>query len=309
MKNKRVVLINSYCDNEIKINVLIKNIEKIKKNDLDVFLLSPIDLPQSVISLCDLYVQTKENPITTWPDKSMFEYKGFWIDNIFYELNVGKPDYGWASLYQLKKISQIALTYDYEYFFNILYDTKLDDFLLSYFNTNEKCILFPTNKGFVVGGFFMGFNREILSTLEKLITKDLYYNNHDVAETILVNISKVLPCKICNEITEDEIYYFSNQDLFNYSKFNNFKIFIHKRTGEKENLKLFFYDMLSTYEISINVNQDTKNYIISNHDLIDLGIDWSCVDNLSISYNNETQNLNEDYNNISHNTIRITSTN
>ena len=50
MKNKRVVLINSYCDNQEKINILETNINKIKSNSLDVILLSPIELPTKIIT-------------------------------------------------------------------------------------------------------------------------------------------------------------------------------------------------------------------------------------------------------------------
>lgn len=305
MNNKRVVLITSYCDNQSKIDVLVKNIMKVKENNLDVFLMSPIELPKEVISLCDLYIQTKENPITKWPDKSMFEYRGFNIDDTFFEMNLGKPDYGWASLYQLKKICQIALTYDYEYYYHILYDTKLDDSLLKYFKTNEQCLLFPTSKGFSVGGYFMGFNKNTLGLCESLITTDLYYKNFDVAEQILVSISNVLPCKICEEITEDEIYYFEGLDLFNYSDFNNFKFFIHKRTGMEDNAKLFFYDMLSETDVIVRVNDFIINKRITNHTILDLTIDWSLIDSLSITNGDRTQDLSSRYSNITHNTMKI----
>lgn len=305
MNNKRLVLITSYCDTQIKIDVLFKNIMKIKENNLDIFLMSPIELPNKIISLCDLYIQTKENPVTKWPDKTMFEYRGFNVGDVFYEMNLGKPDYGWASLYQLKKIFQIASTYDYEYFYHILYDTKLDDKLLEYFNTNEQCILFPTNKGFLVGGYFMGFNKKTLILCENLITTDLYYKNFDVAEQILVNISNVLPCKICEEITEDEIYYFEGLDLFNYSEFSDFNFFIHKRTGIDGSPKLFFYNMLKDIDITVKINDFTFNEKISNHTILDLNIDWSSVKNLSITCGEQTQDLFFKYDNITHNTMKI----
>ena len=97
----------------------------------------------------------------------MFEYWAYCMDNKFYELHLGKSDYGWASLYQIKKLSQIGLTYDYEYYFHIIYDTVIDKHLIDTFLTNEKCILFPSNKGFEVGGFFMGFNKNVLSLFKK----------------------------------------------------------------------------------------------------------------------------------------------
>jgi hypothetical protein len=306
MKNKRVVLINSYCDNQEKINILETNINKIKSNSLDVILLSPIELPTKIINLCDFYFQTKENPVTIWPNKTMFEFWNFCMDNIKYELYLGKPDYGWAALYQMKKLSQIGLTFDYEYYFHIIYDTIIDDFLLNVFLTDDNCILFPSYKGFEVGSYFLGFNKKSLKIFENLITEEVYYKNHDVVETLLTTMSKVLPCKIENYMTEDQIYYYSNQDLFNYSNFNSFKFFIHKRTLSDDVAKIFFYDMLNPCVININVNNTTIEKTIRNHMLVDLGLHHDAVNKLSITHNGVEQNLILQYNNISHNKITIT---
>lgn len=304
--NTRVVLINSFCDSEKKINVLENNIKKIKSHNLDVILLSPISLPKDIINLCDVFIQTKENPITKWPEKTMFEYRGFCMDNKMYEFHLGKPDYGWASLYQIKKLSQIGLTYDYEYYFHIIYDTVIDDFLLNSFLTEERCLLFPSNKGFSVGGFFMGFSKKTLKLFESLITKELYYKNHDVAETLLSNISKVLPCKIENYTTTDEIYYYDNIDLFNYSEFDDFNVFIHKRTESDDTAKLFFYNMTKNIILKIEVNGIPILKQISNHEILDLNIHHDDVYDLKLVYNNISQDLITKYSNISHNKIIIT---
>jgi hypothetical protein len=305
--NNRVVLINSFCDKQNKLDILEKNIKIIKSNNLDVILLSPINLPQYIIDLCDVFIQTKENPITKWPEKTMFEYWAYCMDNKFYELHLGKPDYGWASLYQTKKLSQIALTYEYDYFFHIIYDTIIDDYLINTFLTEEKCVLFPCNKGFSVGIFFMGFNRNSLDLFQKMITKDLYYKNHDVAETLLCNMSKVLPCKIENYVTSDEIYFFENLDLFNYSNNDDFKFFLHKRTlADDDTAKIFFYDLTKSYNVTVEVNNNIIDTVITNHYLMDLQIHHDDVFSLSITYNGNKQNLIHLYNNISHNKIRIT---
>jgi len=307
--NNRVVLINSFCDKQNKIDVLEKNIKLIKSNNLDVILLSPINLPEYIIDLCNVFIQTKENPVTKWPGKTMFEYWNYCMDYKLYELHLGKPDYGWASLYQIKKLSQIGLTYDYEYYFHIIYDTVIDEHLINTFLTDEKCVLFPSNKGFEVGGFFMGFNKDTLDLFHRMITKDLYYKNYDVAETLLSNISKVLPCKIEEYNTSDEIYFFENLDLFNYSSYNDFKFFLHKRTlSDDDTAKIFFYDLIKSYNVTIEVNNNVINTVINNHYLMDLNLHHDDVFSLSITYNGNTQNLIHLYNNISHNKIIITDT-
>ena len=305
--NKRVVMINSFCDKQNKIDVLEKNIKLIKSNNLDVILLSPINLPEYIIDLCNVFIQTKENPVTKWPGKTMFEYWGYCMNNKLYELHLGKSDYGWASFYQVKKLSQIALTYDYDYFFHMIYDTNIDNHLINTFLTEEKCILFPSNKGFEVGGFFMGFDRYSLDLFQRMITKDLYYKNHDVAETLLCNMSKVLPCKIENYVTSDKIYFFENLDLFNYSSYDNFKFFLHKRTlADDDTAKIFFYDLIETCNVIVEVNNNIIDTVIINHYLMDLGYHHDDVFSLSITYNGKKQNLLSLYENISHNKIKIT---
>jgi hypothetical protein len=305
--NKRVVLINSFCDKQNKIDILEKNIKLIKSNNLDVILLSPINLPEYIIDLCNVFIQTKENPVTKWPEKTMFEFWEYSMYGKKYELYLGKPDYGWASFYQIKKLSQIGLTYDYDYFFHIIYDTIIDDYLLDIFLTNENCVLFQSNKGFEVGGFFMGFNRSSLLIFEKMITKEIYYKNHDVAEKLLCNMAKVLPCKIDTYITKDEIYYYENDDLFNYSSFNDFKFFLHKRTlADDDTAKIFFYNMINDYNIQIEVNDDIISQTMSNHDLIDLKIHHDDVYKLILTCGDVKQDLTNQYINISHNKIIIT---
>jgi hypothetical protein len=287
--------------------VLEENIKLIKSNNLDVILLSPISLPEYIINLCNVFIQTKENPVTNWPGKTMFEYWGYCMNNKLYELHLGKSDYGWASFYQVKKLSQIALTYDYDYFFHIIYDTNIDDHLINTFLTEEKCILFPSNKGFDIGGFFMGFDRYSLDLFQRMITKDLYYKNHDVAETLLCNMSKVLPCKIENYVTSDKIYFFENLDLFNYSSYDDFKFFLHKRTlADDDTAKIFFYDMYEDFNVIVTINEKTIEQRITNHFLMDLNIHHDMVYELSISFNGVRQNLTSQYNNISHNKIIIT---
>jgi len=69
---KKIALISSFCDTQDKLNVLKKNIETLKKNDLDVLLMSPIHLPENIQSMCDYYFQTKDNPVYDWPTKAIF---------------------------------------------------------------------------------------------------------------------------------------------------------------------------------------------------------------------------------------------
>ena len=120
-------------------------------------------------------------------------------------------------------------------------------------------------------------------------------------------MSKVLPCKIENYVTSDEIYFFENLDLFNYSIYDNFKFFLHKRTlADDDTAKIFFYDLKNYYNVIVEVNNNIIDAVITNHYLMDLKIHHDDVFSFSITCNGNKQNLIHLYNNISHNKIRIT---
>ena len=63
--NKKVALISSFCDSENKIAILNENIKKLKDNNLDVMLISPLVLPEETVKLCDYFFYTKDNVILT----------------------------------------------------------------------------------------------------------------------------------------------------------------------------------------------------------------------------------------------------
>ena len=95
---KNIVLIQSHCDTEEKLDYLKKNIEKIKKFDLEILLFSHIPLNQEVIGMVDYFVFDKSNPIL-WDERRHYFW---WVDN-GYKLETTIPDYGWTVFNQIKK--------------------------------------------------------------------------------------------------------------------------------------------------------------------------------------------------------------
>ena len=136
---KKVALISSFCDTQEKLNILNKNINIIKNLNIDIILISPIFLPESTTSLCDYYFQTKDNPVLDWPIKSMCIWKEISIKNVKYKITGTCGDYGWAGLHQVKQLSEIALLFDYEQFFHMIYDLKIDENVLEGFNSEKIC--------------------------------------------------------------------------------------------------------------------------------------------------------------------------
>ena len=57
---KKIALISTFCNTEEKQNLLKENIIKIKNLGIDVIAISPIQIPQDIVSLCDYFLYTKE---------------------------------------------------------------------------------------------------------------------------------------------------------------------------------------------------------------------------------------------------------
>ena len=124
---KKVALISTYCDTQEKIDVLIKNIDNVKTYGLDVIVISPIFLPEYVQTKCDYFLLTKDNPVLDWPGKAMQAWKNILINDKSITITRTYADYGWAGLFQVKKLSELALTLDYDYFYHMIYDLKFDE--------------------------------------------------------------------------------------------------------------------------------------------------------------------------------------
>ncbi len=120
---KKIVLISTYCDTTEKVQILKNNITKIKSFGLDVLVISPLTLPSEIIFF------TKENPLLVWPVRSFTFWKSVNTKEGWVKMHHNLADYGWAGLYQVKKLSQIALSYDYDIFYHMIYDLVIDDFV------------------------------------------------------------------------------------------------------------------------------------------------------------------------------------
>ena len=98
---KKIALIGSFCHKKEQLDRLRITIKEWKKLGVDTMVLSPLHLPQDIIELCDYYYYTKDNPLLHWPQRcSLFS---FGVHNITF--NKSLPDYGWAILFQMKKLA------------------------------------------------------------------------------------------------------------------------------------------------------------------------------------------------------------
>ena len=289
---KKIALISTYCDTEEKVNVLIENIEIIKSLGVDTLVISPINLPEIVIKKSDFVFFTNENPILSWPERSFTFWKSFFINgrNIIFHRNVS--DYGWAGLYQLKKMCQISLTYDYDLFYHIIYDLDIDDTIKSEIQNNECNFIHrrvsPDNpkETWKSTLHFMAFDRKTIKELVEKITMERYLENNGVAEDQAFEWTKELPIEIKDYPVMDKIFYWKGVDLFNSSKSPGYKLFIGKNEttsvwkGNSDisipldsKIKIFFYDFETPETLKITINGSRKEFNIGSNEIFYSEID------------------------------------
>jgi hypothetical protein len=306
MEKTKIVLISSYCDTEEKIDVLINTIKTIKSYNLDVMVNSPLPLPSDVINMCDFYVQTKENPLLNWPEKSVMSWARYIGKDREIVVKRSVIDYGWAALYQTKKLSEYALTYDYDRYYHIIYDTEIDDTVVSTFLSDKKCNFFPFHEH-KVSLHLIALDRENLLKFSNLITFDSYLKFNCIVENWLYDtlINGDLNYKIESEKVDDLILFHKDEKLFNYSDIDGLIFFITKDVILNDDVCLYFYDNDEKINVLITVDGIGTYYDISNRDIINLGFKPTNIKNVSISYNGIESDITEKIKDITHNVIEI----
>jgi len=317
---KRVALISSFCDNEEKLDVLKNNIKILKSNGLDIILLSPIFLPQEVVKLCDFFFYTKENPLLTWPFKVQI-YKAFFYmpqNNDFLCINLCGNDYGWAGFNQIKKLTEIALTFDYDYFYNLIYDLDIDENVIRVLNQPQESLVCGYEKGnrlhSLVSLHFMVFDRKNCKKLIENLSLDKYLNflnsyivnSGKVAETFFEILSKELNYKNSNFLVRDQIE--SCPDFFNFSNIDNFKFFIEKNSDDiLSDIRIYVFENKNETNAEIIVNDKIIN-ISKKYEIFSLGFSYLEIKSIFLKFENQTIDLMDTLKKISHSFISFEST-
>jgi hypothetical protein len=301
---KKITLISSYCNTQEKIDVLVKNIKILKNLGLDVMINSPISLPSEVINLCDYYIQTKENPVLNFESKIVYSWVSYNSPTKSIKISRGLPDYGWANIYQVKKLSEYALTYNYDIFYHIIYDIKIDDVVINGLLSNDKKSNFYHFHEHQASLHLMIFDREHLLNFLSNLTLDGYLKINGIVEDWLFDLLKSnrFNYTLEDSYVDDEIYFYKNMDIHNYSNIEGVKYFISK---SDKNIQIYFYNIISPINLSIIVDSVKLEYVISDRDIIDLGFNRDNIKDVIIEYNGQEYEITEDIKNIIHNFIEI----
>jgi hypothetical protein len=323
---KKIVLVSTFCDNEEKQNVLKETIVKVKEIGMDVMVISPnfIQIRQDIIDLCDFFFYTKENPLLKWPIRQYTHwYEMPVLNNKICCIHRGFADYGWAALYQTKKLSQFALTFDYDIFHHIIYDLEFDDEVVSEFLSDEVNFIHARRNPnhpeeiWETTLHFMTFDRPMMELIEKEITLENYLNGNGVAEGEVLKWRNKFNLKTSSKIIKDKIFYWEGYDFFNYSPFPEFKLFLSKNepitiwVGENpvydeilpENLRMVFHGFSNINEIQITVNGITNTYQPKEWEIIEFPVSSQNINEIIFKYKDNTVNFTEKYNDIMMNQI------
>lgn len=300
--DRKVALISSFCDDKEKLDILNQNIKTLKSNDLDVILISPIIIPEETIKMCDYFFYTKDNPVLKWPIKTQIYWLYFPLnDGNFLFFNSQGDDYGWAGLNHIKKLTEIALSFDYDYFYNLIYDLDIDENIIKILNNPKDSLAF----GFQRSGIhlklsslhFMVFNRQNAKLLSDLITLENYLDflnfsgmkSGKDAESFFQGLRQYLNYDIGDFLVTDKIIL--RQDFFNHSKIKGIKFFIEKNASSPlSELKICVFENNLNKKIEIFVN-DNGMEISETFKVFPLGVSFLEVESIYVKVDDEIMDL------------------
>jgi hypothetical protein len=273
---KKIALISTFCDTEEKQNLLKENIIKIKNLKIDVIIISPLQIPQDIINLCDYFLYTKENPVFNWPLKSYYYWWKGTIKGSNIKMTTCQPDYGFAGLLHIKRMADLVLSMDYDMFFPMIYDLNITDYVKSILLDNKKNSFFPSKRGdhsfWPVGLNLISLDKEHLTRFKNLITKESYLTeSKGDAFSWTQRAIDFIPGIIEKEPVEDLIYYYSISGFYafsNYSIIEGVKLFIHKI--KDQDIKLIFYDFNEIKNFTIKTEDFIQEFNVNEFEEIEL---------------------------------------
>lgn len=304
---KKLFLISSYCDTIDKEEVLKTNLKIIKNLGYDTLLLSPIPLKKEIFELCDFYFYTKENPVTSIEEKTYIHWSI--IENSKGErirLERFFPDYGWAALYQNKKLSQIASTIDYDIYYHIIYDTKFDEGLIREVLSNKfNCYYSNKSTDGYINEFclhFLPLNIDGILSFENYLNRERYTSSHLLIHDYMLKWTQENNYLKESYIVDEHINYYSDINFFSIFNGNEVKLFFEKFELNQERNKFICYDK-KTELIKVIINDDLVFDQIMEKIPIETNLYTSEINKIQIQVNGNTYDCTDSYNKVGRNKI------
>jgi len=288
---RKVALFSTYCDTQEKESALLNNIKKVKRLGLDVFVLSILPLSKEIYEEADYVIHSKENPIPNINDKSILSWR---LCNNNVKIISFLPDYGYASLLQLKRLIDFSSALNYDYYFTMIYDIIITPEIERVLVEGRDCSFFKNPKvDKALGGILTAFNGEQAKRFASFLTRDSYYGRSGfTAEGWMVDANSFICGKIEDIYAADSI---NLNDLLlstNHSPFDDFKFFLVK----EKDIKIFFYDINFPVELIIETNIDSKNIVIDKQQLVNIHNDINDIQYIKIKYKEIEEDLTYKFN-------------
>lgn len=286
---KKVALFSTHCDTPKKQEILVDNLKKVRSLGLDTIVLSIIPLPDEIRELSDFLIYSKENPIPSIDEKCIVSWNLLRSGG---KLFCYAPDYGYASLFQLKRLIDFGLMIGYDRFFTMIYDIEITHGVEKVLLEGRDCSFFKNSRvDTEIGGILTAFNRENAEKFSMLITKSSYMSSSKTAEEWMNGVRKILNGKIEPIVVNDLI--FAGTDFFrvNYSPHEDFFVFIIK----ERRAELFLYEPRGLITIDIETNLEKKTVSFDHETIISLADDARDLTTLKIVYKGHTTDLSDAY--------------
>ena len=283
---RKVALFSTYCDNEEKTQALLNNIRKVKRLGLDAFVITIIPLAKEVHDEADYIIYSKENPVPSLDVKSICSWRSC-KNNVM--ITSFLPDYGYASLLQLKRLIDFSSVLDYDYYFTMIYDIIITPEIERILIEGRTASFFKNPKVHTpLGGILTAFNKENAKKFASLLTPQSYYTRKDfTAEQWMLDANSFICGKIENIPAADSINLNDTLLVTNHSPFTDFNLFIVKN----REIKLFFYDIKSPVKLTIETNICRSEIDLSDQKLVHIHDKSQEIEYIKINYNGIEKNL------------------
>ncbi len=283
---RKVALFSTYCDNEEKQLALLNNIRKVKRLGLDVFVITIIPLPKEIHDEADYIIYSKENPVPSIDLKSICSWRSCKNDVMITSF---LPDYGYASLLQLKRLIDFSSALNYDYYFTMIYDIIITPEIERILVEGRDASFFKNPKVHIpLGGILTAFNKENAKKFASLLTLQSYYTRKDfTAEQWMMDANSFICGKIEPIVAADSINLNDTLLVTNHSPFEDFNLFIIK----DRDVKLFFYDIKTPIKLSIETNLGKSEIDLNDQKLVHIHEQSNEIQYIKIDYNGIEKNL------------------
>jgi hypothetical protein len=295
---RRVALFSTHCDTEEKEKTLLENIRKVKELGLDTFVLTVIPLSDEVIKEADYVIYSNENPVPDIEDKFVMSWK---ITKNGVKITSFLPDYGYASLLQLKRLIEFSSCLNYDYYFTMIYDIIITPEVEKVLLEGRECSFFKNpNVASEFGGILTAFNRNNAKKFASLISYESYFEKEVFnAEEWLIASNNFICAKVEEIYVGDSISLHDTFLVTNNSPFKDFSFFIVK----DHDVKLFFYDLQKPIKLSIETNINNLELFLDDQKLVYIHDRPEDIKYLRVTYDGVEKDITKDFDIIIKNSI------